>query len=60
MICEAYQKMEQSEVKNITDDTMIVERYLGRKTQVIQGDYANMKITTPEDLSMIEIFLKKI
>lgn len=59
MICEAYQKMEQSEVKNITDDTMIIERYLGRKTQVIQGDYANMKITTPEDLSMIENFLKK-
>ena len=60
MICEAYQKMEQSEVKNITDDTMIIERYLGRKTQVIQGDYANMKITTPEDLSMIENFFKKI
>lgn len=59
-IVKAYEKMEQVEDRDITDDTMIMERYLGKKTKVISGDYCNMKITTPEDLWMAEIFLRKI
>lgn len=56
----AYQKMEQTGDKDITDDTMIIERYLGKKTRMIEGSYYNIKITTPEDLLLAEIFLKKI
>lgn len=59
-IMRAYKKMEQAEDKDITDDTMIMERYLGRKTKVISGDYCNIKITTPEDLLIAEIFLRKM
>ena len=58
-IINAYEKMEQSGDTDITDDTMIIERYLGKKTKVILGDYGNLKITTPEDLAVAEIFLEK-
>lgn len=58
-LMEAYRRMEQSDDIDITDDTMIVERYLGVKTKMILGDYCNIKITTPEDLFVAEIFLKK-
>lgn len=58
-IIRAYEKMEQSGDTDITDDTMIIERYLGKKTKVILGDYGNLKITTPEDLAVAEIFLGK-
>ena len=59
-IIEAYEKMEQAKDTDITDDTMIMERYLGVKTKVILGDYCNIKITTPEDLNIAEIFLRKL
>ena len=59
-IVKAYRIMEQKEDKDITDDTMIMERYLGVKTKVIQGDYCNIKVTTNEDLYLLENFLKKV
>ncbi len=39
-----------------TDDTSLVER-LGIAVRMIQGDYGNIKITTPEDLVMAEALL---
>ena len=39
---------------------MIMERYFGQKTKVILGDYRNIKITTPEDLLVAEIFLENL
>lgn len=39
-----------------TDDSSLVER-IGGKVNVIQGDYSNIKITTPEDLILAEAFL---
>lgn len=59
-IIEAYEKMEQANDTDITDDTMIMERYLGVRAKVILGDYCNLKITTPEDLNIAEIFLRKL
>lgn len=59
-ICQAYKKMELSGDTDITDDTMIMERYLGKKTRVIMGDYRNIKVTTKEDLYVVGEFLKKI
>lgn len=41
-----------------TDDAMLVER-LGAEVKVVEGDYANIKITTKEDLIMAEFLLKK-
>ncbi|MBI4684909.1 MAG: 2-C-methyl-D-erythritol 4-phosphate cytidylyltransferase [Nitrospirae bacterium] len=41
-----------------TDDSAIVERY-GGKVKIIMGDYSNIKITTPEDLDIAEVLLRK-
>lgn len=42
----------------ITDDAMVVERFVGGRIKLCQGSYNNIKITTPEDLSMAENILK--
>lgn len=55
---KAYQIMESTKDTDITDDTMIIERYLGKKTKVIMGDYRNIKVTTKEDLLIMTGFLR--
>lgn len=40
-----------------TDDASLYERYCG-PVRVVTGDYRNIKITTPEDLLIAEVFLK--
>ena len=40
-----------------TDDASVVEKS-GVKIQLIEGSYSNIKITTPEDLSVAEVLLK--
>lgn len=43
---------------SITDDAMVVETLLGEKVKLIEGSYKNIKITTPEDISVAEGFLQ--
>ena len=40
-----------------TDDSALVERN-GGKIRVVPGSYTNIKVTTPEDLLIAEVFLK--
>jgi 2-C-methyl-D-erythritol 4-phosphate cytidylyltransferase len=40
-----------------TDDSALVEKYGGR-IRMVMGSYKNIKITTPEDLKMAELFLE--
>jgi 2-C-methyl-D-erythritol 4-phosphate cytidylyltransferase len=40
-----------------TDDSALVERN-GGTIMVVQGSYTNIKVTTPEDLLIAEVFLK--
>ncbi|AFS79313.1 2-C-methyl-D-erythritol 4-phosphate cytidylyltransferase IspD [Gottschalkia acidurici 9a] len=42
----------------VTDDSMLVEK-LGGKVKMIEGNYDNIKITTPEDLYIAESILKQ-
>lgn len=44
--------------QKITDDAMILETYNGKKIKLIEGSYKNIKITTPEDIEIAELFLK--
>lgn len=37
---------------------MVVEQILKTKVRLVEGSYKNIKITTPEDLEMAQIFLK--
>jgi 2-C-methyl-D-erythritol 4-phosphate cytidylyltransferase len=56
LIKEAYRRA--TEVGFVgTDDASLVER-LGVKVHVLPGSYSNLKITTPEDLILAELFLQ--
>ena len=41
----------------VTDDASLVER-LGYKVKLYMGSYDNIKITTPEDLSLAEVIVR--
>ena len=41
----------------ITDDAMVVELLGGSQVKLVEGSYENIKITTPEDLTVAEGFL---
>jgi 2-C-methyl-D-erythritol 4-phosphate cytidylyltransferase len=41
-----------------TDDASLVER-MGRTVKVIEGDYRNIKLTTPDDLLFAEVILSR-
>ena len=46
------------DVSSVTDDASLVER-LGHKVKLYTGSYDNIKVTTPDDLALAEILLKK-
>ena len=43
----------------MTDDAGVVELFTDRKVYLAEGSYQNIKITTPEDLKIAEVFLKR-
>lgn len=61
LIVEAYEKLMESESSQmgITDDGMVVETMTDKRVKLIQGSYSNIKVTTPEDLEIAEILLKR-
>lgn len=44
--------------EGITDDAMVVEHATGKKIRLIEGSYENLKVTTPEDLVIVEALLQ--
>ena len=40
----------------VTDDTMVAEKY-GYKVYLYEGEYTNIKVTTPEDLILGEMLI---
>lgn len=42
----------------VTDDVSLVE-LLGLPVKIVEGSYQNLKITTPEDLSLAELIIKR-
>lgn len=53
IIKDAYRRMND----NVTDDATLVEA-LGYRVKVFWGSYDNIKVTTPEDLTLAEIILR--
>ena len=43
----------------VTDDAMVVERFSDTRVRLVEGSYRNIKITTPEDLTVAEGFLRE-
>lgn len=55
---EILKKAYEVEDNNVfTDDASVVEHF-GKTIHLMEGDYKNIKITSPEDLEIAEIFLK--
>ena len=44
--------------KDFTDDCKLLEAY-GKTVKLVDGDYDNIKITTPEDIELAESYLKR-
>ena len=65
LICKAYgqliEKLPELDRQGvtITDDAMVVETIMNRPVRLVQGSYENIKITTPEDMDIAEVLLKK-
>jgi 2-C-methyl-D-erythritol 4-phosphate cytidylyltransferase len=57
IIQEAYRKADADQFYG-TDDASLVER-MGFRVKMIAASYANIKITTPEDLLMAEFLIKR-
>lgn len=64
LIIPAYREVIQKEKEllgqgiQITDDAMVVENVCGCPIRLVEGSYENIKITTPEDLEIAEIFAR--
>ncbi len=44
----------------VTDDAMVVESFTGQRVKIITGSYENIKVTTPEDVKIAELYLNKM
>ena len=60
LIKKAHEGIRKKDMTAITDDAMVVEQESGVQVRLVEGSYQNIKITTPEDLDVAEVFLKKI
>lgn len=60
LVKKAYALLMEQESIQVTDDAMVVEQMLGHKVKLTKGSYENIKITTPEDLDIAEIFVKNL
>lgn len=61
LIFGAYSKLLSSEEyqTGVTDDAMVVESMTDRRVKLIRGDYSNIKVTTPEDMALAEVLLRR-
>ena len=65
VIYDAYRALSRTESEvlaagiQITDDAMVVEHFGKVPVKLVEGSYENIKITTPEDLDIAEILLKR-
>ena len=58
VLLECHRRAEKEDVV-VTDDSALLERY-GYTVVAIAGSYRNIKITTPEDIKIAEVFLREL
>lgn len=59
LIRSAHESIRKKDMSNVTDDAMVVEQETGVGIKLTEGSYTNMKVTTPEDITVAENILKK-
>ncbi len=60
LVYEAYRKLIEEGIQNVTDDAMVVERETDVRVKLTEGSYRNIKITTPEDLEIARLFREQM
>lgn len=66
LIVQAYERLRehQDELARkglmVTDDASVVELFTEQKVKLVEGAYTNIKVTTPEDIKIAEVFLKNV
>ena len=60
LIIKAYERLMISDQKGITDDAMVVETLTDTPIKLVKGSYKNIKITTPEDLKVGQVFVENL
>jgi 2-C-methyl-D-erythritol 4-phosphate cytidylyltransferase len=58
-IVSAYEKAIAAKDRTLTDDAMVMERYGNVPVWLVESSYRNTKLTTPEDLELAKVWLKK-
>ena len=58
MVRDAYERIVQEPAAEVTDDAMVVGHYYQIPIYMVAGSYTNIKVTTPEDIPMAEVFLR--
>ncbi|HAB59425.1 MAG TPA: 2-C-methyl-D-erythritol 4-phosphate cytidylyltransferase [Lachnospiraceae bacterium] len=58
LLMKSYQAVMKSTNLEITDDAMIVEHGSNQSIKIVEGNYKNIKVTTPEDIKIAEILLE--
>lgn len=59
VILEAHRRFRSGDYRiPVTDDTMLAEIFLRRRAKLVRGSYENIKVTTPEDMKIAEVFLE--
>ena len=58
LVYEAYRKLIDEGITDVTDDAMVVERETSTRVKLTEGSWQNIKITTPEDLGIAGLFLE--
>lgn len=53
----AYDEVVRRQIQNVTDDAMVMELALHKPVRLVEGSYRNIKVTTPEDMEIAEVFL---
>jgi 2-C-methyl-D-erythritol 4-phosphate cytidylyltransferase len=56
LLLQGFEKVERESL-TVTDDVSLVE-LLGQPVEVVEGNYANLKITTPEDMTYAHYLVK--
>jgi len=60
LICKAHERFKEAgSPAGVTDDGMLVEIYTDQPVKMVAGSYSNIKVTTPEDLPLAEILLRR-
>ncbi|MCI8506444.1 MAG: 2-C-methyl-D-erythritol 4-phosphate cytidylyltransferase [Lachnospiraceae bacterium] len=60
LILKAHEKFREGSFQiPVTDDTMLAELFLRKRTKLVKGSYQNVKVTTPEDMELAQVFLEK-